>query len=119
MVFDLSNEGPAYDRHIFEELYSWIEANSLPPGRCVCLTQNQAIAKAARAHCGARSELVRFEYYCYFAKLLSWIFSPYSQEQVLGSDPEEAAARLFDFARKDKLLLCLNATPRLQRVLTV
>jgi hypothetical protein len=119
LVFDLSNEGPHYDQGIFEELYNWIETNSLPPGRCIWLQQNRMIEKAARAYAGARSELVRFYYYDYFVKTMAWIFSPYSPEKVLGTDPEAPSTRMFDLARKENLLLCLNATPHLHRVLTV
>jgi hypothetical protein len=119
LVFDLSNEGPQYDQGIFEELYSWIEANSLPPGRCIWLQQNRVVEKAARTHVGERSELVQFYYYDWFVKSMAWIFSPYSQEKLLWTDPEAASARMFDLACKDKLLLCLNATPKLHRILTV
>jgi hypothetical protein len=118
LVFDLCNEGPAYDAEIFSELYSWIEANRLPAGRCVWLAQNRLIAAAAQAHAGQRANLVHFEYYDYFIKIMAWVFSPLSPE-VLGADSDRYVARLFDAARKDKLLLCLNATPRLPRVLTV
>jgi hypothetical protein len=119
LVFDLCNEGPAYNPEIFSELYAWIEANHLPQGRCVWLAQNRLIATAAKDHAGERSDLVRFEYYDYFIKITAWIFSPLSPDDALGTDPEVYIGRLFDANRKDKLLLCLNATPRLPRVLTV
>jgi hypothetical protein len=119
LVFDLCNEGPAYDAEIFSELYAWIEAHHLPAGRCVWLAQNRLMEEAARAQVGARSDLVRFEHYDYFIKIVAWIFSPQSPETAVGADPEAYIERLFDARRKDKLLLCLNATPRLPRVLTV
>jgi hypothetical protein len=119
LVFDLCNEGPTYDPSIFDEFYCWIEANSLPPGRCIWLAQNRAMSKAAQAHAGARSKLLRFDHYDFFVKVIAWLFSPSCRDNVLGIDSETPIARLFDSARKSKLLLCLNATPRLQRVLTV
>jgi hypothetical protein len=63
--------------------------------------------------------LVHFEYYDYFIKIMAWIFSPQSPDDALGADPDRYIDRLFDATQKDKLLLCLNATPRLPRVLTV
>jgi len=111
LVFDLSNEGPAYDAEIFDELYAWIEANRLPAGHCIWLSQNRQIGAQARAHAGARAGLIAFEPYDFFVKLMAWKFSSFDSPDYL--------ARLFDVARKDRLLLCLNATPRLGRVLAV
>ena len=123
LVFDLSNEGPAYDADIFGELYAWVEANGLPPGRCLWLAQNRLMAAAAGAHVGPRAALIDFEHYDYFVKLMAWNFSPTGCAATEGGASAGGApgntGRLFDVARKDKLLLCLNATPRLGRVLTM
>ena len=121
IVFDLSNEGPNYWAAIFDELYGWIEKNSLPPGRVVWLAQNRGIAERARTLSGGRSDLINFEYYDFFLKTIAWDFSPLANAngQIYGNDPETAIRRLLDPALKDSLLLCLNATPRLQRILTV
>jgi hypothetical protein len=117
VVFDLSNEGPAFSLSIFSELSAWIETNHLPPGRCVWLAQNRAVASGTEL--GTSRNLVRFEYYDYFVKIVAWMFSPSSRENILGTDPEAAIKGLFDKERKDKLLLCLNATPRMSRIVTV
>lgn len=119
LVFDLCNEGPAYDAEIFSELYAWIETNHLPAGRCIWLAQNRLAGASARVHAGARAHLVQFEFYDYFIKIMAWIFSPSSPGNALGAEPDVYIERLFDADCKDKLLLCLNATPRLPRVLTV
>ncbi len=119
LVFDLCNEGPAYDPGIFSELYAWIETQRLPAGRCVWLAQNRRIADGARAAAGERAKLIRFEHYDYFVKIMAWIFSPSSPEVAMGVDADAYIGRLFDARGKDRLLLCLNATPRLPRVLTV
>ena len=119
LVFDLSNEGPAYDTTLFDALYSWIEASRIPAGRCVWLAQNRLMAAAAAAHVGVRSELVQFEHYDYFVKLMAWNFA---QANTAGNGALRLQGHLealLDVARKDKLLLCLNATPRLGRVLTI
>ena len=119
LVFDLSNEGPSYDPAVFSEMYSWIEENQLPPGRCIWMAQNRAVALAAKTHAGARADLLRFVYYDYFVKVIAWMFSSSNRDSVLGADHEAMIGRLFDANRKEKLLLCLNATPRLPRVLTM
>ena len=53
-MLDLTNEGPAYASEIFNELYAWIEAEQLPPGRVIWLAQNRRMAEDARAQaaCG-------------------------------------------------------------------
>jgi hypothetical protein len=119
LVFDLCNEGPAYDEEIFSELYAWIESKHLPAGRCIWLAQNRLAESSAQAHAGERSRLVQFEHYDYFLKIMAWIFSPFSPQDALGTNAEAYIERLFDARHKDRLLLCLNATPRLPRVLTV
>ena len=76
LVFDLSNEGPGYSPRIFEELLCWIEANGIPPGRCIWLAQNRTIADAALSEAGVRSTLITFEYYDYFfVKAMAKLFS--------------------------------------------
>jgi hypothetical protein len=118
LVFDLSNEGPAYEPVIFDELYDWMEAKALPPGSVTWLAQNRNMAASAVAAAGPRAALVRHDHYDFFVKAMTFIFSK-AVDPVLGTDPAAAAARMFDPALKDSLLLCLNATPRLHRVLTV
>ncbi len=118
LVFDLSNEGPAYDTDIFEALYTWIETEHLPAGRCIWMAQNRLMRTAAYDHAGARAALIRFEQYDYFVKLMAWNFSRMGADET-SVHPDAYLKQLFDVSRKDKLLLCLNATPRLGRVLTV
>jgi hypothetical protein len=55
---------------------------------------------------------IGFEHYDFFVKHALWMFSPHNPRPVLGEAPEAHAARMFDPAGKDRLLLCLNATPR-------
>jgi hypothetical protein len=115
LLIDLSNEGPRYNPSIFRELRAWLDANRLPPDRCIWLAQNRAIANTARADTNLSSAPAAFEYYDYYLKKTA---NAFSGRQIL-NDGERAANRFFSLDRKDKLLLCLNATPRVQRVLAV
>lgn len=100
LVFDLSNEGPAYLPALFDPLHAWIAAERLPPGQAIFLSQNRAMPDAAPA-----GSALGFAEYDYFPKWMAWVFAN--------------AAPALPRATPDRLLLCLNATPRLQRVLTV
>ncbi len=115
LVFDLSNEGPAYDAEIIGPLCAWIETQGLAPGRCIWLAQNRRMADAAAADLGTRARLIEFEHYDYFVKLMAWQFSPADGE----TDAAGYLGRLLDVRSKDRVLLCLNATPRLSRILSV
>jgi Arc/MetJ family transcription regulator len=119
LVFDLSNEGPAYDPEIFRPLCDWIEKNHLPAGRCIWLAQNRSMAKAAAADLGPRAGLIEFEHYDYFVKLMAWQFSPRGDAGNDEAKMDGYLERLLEVQHKDRVLLCLNATPRLTRVLTV
>jgi hypothetical protein len=111
LVLDLSNEGPAYHSPHFEPLYNWIEAERLPPGSVIWLCQNRAMPSRAQASAGRRAALLRFEHYDYFPKWMAWRFAT--------SPPLPPCKAPASAAPPSRLLLCLNATPRLQRVLTV
>jgi hypothetical protein len=119
LVFDLSNEGPAYDPSLFDPLYAWIEQHRLPAGRCIWLAQNRLMGVAAVNHVGPRSALIHFAHYDYFVKLIAWRFSQAGTTSTPGMDLSAYLEHLLEPNRKDKLLLCLNATPRLSRTLTV
>lgn len=119
LVFDLSNEGPAYSPGIFGELFRWMAANQLPPGQVVWLAQNRAMEAACHAAAGPHADWIRFEYYDFFVKMIAVLFAPGGHEAGLGGDLDASIGHMFDERLKDRLLLCLNATPRLPRVLTV
>jgi len=77
------------------------------------------MAMAAAADLGARARLIEFEHYDYFIKLMAWQFSGAGEPDVGGDPSDGYLERLLDVTRKDRFLLCLNATPRLGRVLTI
>jgi hypothetical protein len=119
LIFDLTNEGPPFDSEIFDELLSWIESERFPAGRVVWVAQNRVAKASFERHAVSCTGLIRFEHYDFFAKIMAWIFSPKSPAPVLGVDAEAAIAQMFDLDGKDRLLLCLNATPRAHRVLAI
>ncbi len=119
LILDLSNEGPAYAAEIFDELFRWIEGNNLPAGQVVWLAQNRNMGARCRDSAGARAELIQFEYYDFFVKMMAVLFAPGANQQIVDINTGSLADRMFDPGRKDRLLLCLNATPRIPRVLTV
>jgi hypothetical protein len=119
LIFDLSNEGPAYSIPLFDELLEWISTNSIPQGRVVWLAQNRAMPSNASKHARIAAERIIFEYYDFFVKMAAWKFSPRGDETVYEKDPEIAIAALLDASHKSSLFLSLNATPRLNRILTV
>jgi tetratricopeptide (TPR) repeat protein len=119
LVFDLCNEGPEFDREIFRQLLEYLDTKAVPASQVVWLAQNRAIAKCYIEAFGAtRREHIRFDYYDFFIKSMAWTFGAHSGE-LYRPNPGVFARQMFDESRKDKLLLCLNATPRLHRVLTV
>jgi hypothetical protein len=120
LVFDLTNEGPALNRDLCASLHRWADDNAVPASRMVWVDQNRSNARLYREMFqGQRDGLMGFECYDFFVKITAWFFSPRSREPVLGPDPEAYVARAFDPARKSHLLLCLNATPRPHRILTI
>lgn len=118
LVFDLSNEGPPYNEQVFSDLYSWIENENIPWGHVVWLDQNRAMGLSAKRHAGVRAEMVRFEHYDSFVKYISFLFAR-PDESAVGHQHEELAGDLLDSTKKDKLLLCMNSTPRWHRVVTL
>jgi tetratricopeptide (TPR) repeat protein len=122
LVFDLCNEGPELDsqlREIFRQLLDYLDGHSLPAEQIVWLAQNRAFAQEYNNLFGSqRSNHPQFMYYDFFIKMMAWTFAAYGSE-IYGSDPSHFTDRMHAGSSKDKLLLCLNATPRIHRVLTV
>lgn len=121
LVLDLSNEGPQFHPDPLGWVLRFALASGIQPRRVVWLDQNRAMGASYRAHFGDDDDIAAmgFESYDYFLKHSVYQFSPGNATPVVGPAPDKHLARMFDPAAKDKLLLCLNATPRLHRVLTV
>jgi hypothetical protein len=120
LVFDLTNEGPGLNVEIFDHLHEFLDRNGIDAARAVWLAQNRNMEAAYRAHyAGKRSSLFNFEYYDFFVKMMAYFFSPQAPVPVLPGGGKDYLARAYDPAAKDRVLLCLNATPRPHRVLTI
>jgi hypothetical protein len=120
LLLDMSNEGPEFIREIFASLHQFAIAANLPPSRLVWLDQNRATPGTYADITGMpRAEGIQFEHYDFFLKVTAWMFSPKAGRPVLAGIEDSHAARMFDSAAKERLLLCLNATPRLHRVVTL
>lgn len=117
LVFDFSNEGPAYFPELFAPLYAWLAAHDIPAARCVWLAQNRAFAASMRADPAAPRPGLQMLHYDFFVKLAAFLLTAGHAESLLPENIDDYAQALFDPAAKDRLLLCLNATPRLHRVL--
>lgn len=121
LVLDMSNEGPGFHAPLFASLHATCLRAGIPFARVVWLCQNRAMPAAYRAGFGLGSgeTVIGFEHYDFFLKHTAWMFSPRAAAPVLGADAEAHVRRMYDPAAKDRLLLCLNATPRLHRVLAL
>ncbi len=119
LVLDLSNEGPAMIASLFAHLHATIDALAIPPRQVVWMSGNRALPLAyARHFARHRAAPIRFLEYNHFVKMMLFVFAaPWSAARGADGAPDEAG--LVDGAARDRLLLCLNATPRLHRVLAV
>lgn len=120
LVFDLCNEGIAYHGNIFDALHGFADAQGIAAERMVWVDQNRALERVYRRVRGVSgAAAMRFAQYDFFVKHAAWSFSPDCPAPVLGGDPQAHAAAMFDVGGKDRLLLCLNATPRRHRVVVL
>ncbi len=119
IVFDLTTEGPSISYDYFAELLTWMEVARVPPGMVVWVSQNRALRKEIRDWAGERRDWLVVENYDFFVKMAAASFSPLSGGTVYGEGVEAHIERMFDPAQKDRLLLCLNATPRHHRLLMI
>jgi hypothetical protein len=120
LILDLSNEGPEALPKIFDPLHDFLDQNDIKASRAIWLAQNRAAETGYRAHYAAkRAEQVRFEYYDFFVKLMAFIFSTPERSPFNSGRLADYMARVYDPTAKDRIILCLNATPRHPRVATI
>ena len=120
LAMDLTNEGPEFEAAAFDRIHEVVDTLRLPPGRVVWLAQNRAISEAYKAaYRDTRAELMRFEYYDFYVKNIAHCFADARwRRHTLGED-EIYRRNLLDPAGKDRIALCLNATPRRHRLFAI
>ncbi len=120
LLFDLSNEGPAFDSTLFDIVHGYLEKHAIPATQAVWLSQNRAIEAKYRAHYrAARDSFIGFECYDFFLKVMATRFADPEYAAGIGSGIEALCADQYDVGVKDRTFLCLNATPRPHRVLAI
>ena len=119
LMFDLSNEGPAFYPPLFEHVFRWLQAEQLPSRRCLWLAQNRAMSAAFEEYFGDSQPVMECWYSDFFVKIAAYALTPGHADSVLPEDVGEYMSALFSAWHKDRLLLCLNATPRIHRLLAL
>lgn len=119
LVLDLTNEGPEFDRYYFDLIHAFVSSSRLPAGRVIWLAQNRAIEADYNATYGAQAPLVKFAYFDFYIRIFAhWFASAeWCRDQI--GDPDQHARAMLDKSKKDRYALCLNATPRLHRILAI
>lgn len=113
LVLDLSNEGPAFRKAIFDGLHQILASRSIPRSATLVVTQNRALASGYANTYGPGTLL--FGVHDFFVKMLV-----VQVDETLGPRFETAqeiagyAPGVDDGARD---FLCMNATPRWHRIL--
>ncbi len=122
LLFDLCNEGPPFDSTLFDFVHDYLDSHMIPAGQAVWLAQNRAVERSYRAHYArARDAFVSFEYYDFFVKMIAAKLADESSASLIGNRAH-LALRIRNgdrVAMKDRIVLCLNATPRPHRVLAI
>jgi hypothetical protein len=120
LVFDHSNEGPEFQRRIFAELLAYLDSHRLPADQVVWISQNRLMGEAYRAAFGgSRQDHLHFEHYDYFVKNVAADACLHLRSDLYGSDHRLFARAMCRQTEKDSLLLCLNYTPRFQRIIAL
>ena len=115
IVFDICNEAPVFHADVFGDLHRYAAERRIAMPRMVWLSQNRAIEAAYRAaYQVPDAYCMGFETYDFWTKNSVWMFAQGDRAGIEGH-----VAAMFDAGAKDRLLLCLNAAPRVHRVVTV
>jgi hypothetical protein len=118
LLLDLTNEGPEFHKESFDHIHDFVDSRMLPANRVIWLAQNRRVERDYLAVYRARQP-IGFLYYDFYIKMFAHFFSNTEwRQEVLGED-ETYLRRLWDMSGKDRAVLCLNATPRMHRVLAI
>jgi hypothetical protein len=115
LIVDICNEGPAFSTAIFDALHLTLDQHSVPRDRVAWATQNRRTAGDYEAAYGRGVHFIAYDFY--IKALLRVLADP--GQQAFGGDVEKHLALLQAPELKDRTFLCLNAEPRMHRILTV
>lgn len=113
IILDLSNEGPAFNKEIFDSLHQQIAARGLSRKNCIFINQNIWVEREYNRTYGSGG--LNFELFDFFIKLIICTL-----DQNIGAnmgDTAEVDNHHVDISNASKDFLCLNATPRWNRIL--
>lgn len=119
LVLDCSNEGHPLVRAKIDYILEWARDHSIGKNRILIVSQNRALEKSFQETYPECSALIRFSVYDYFIKMIAHHFSLEEEKfaEILGF---EASRITYESARtKTFSFLCLNATPRPMRIITM
>lgn len=106
LIFDLTNEGHAFDLDHFQELDRWIAETNIDPNLVIFAQQNRLLG--AQALASGLSNVSKIAFHCldfYLIQMLS------ESLRYVNDFPEVKS-----FLPKKKKFLCYNYTPKLHRV---
>lgn len=113
MILDLSNEGPAFNKEIFDSLHQQMAARGIRRSQCVFVNQNGWMERDYKYTYGMGG--MQFALYDFFVKLIICTLDE-KVGKIMGDTTElDSHETMYDHAAKD--FLCLNATPRWNRIL--
>lgn len=112
LLLDLSNEGHALLPALFDQLHAYVDRWGIPRSNVVFVSQNRLLESQYREVYGEGQDALRFGVFDYFIKRMAAEAETWSDGAPDGSNDGNAD-------RPDRTLLCLNATPRPHRVLTL
>lgn len=113
LILDLSNEGPAFNKEIFDSLHQQMAARGIRRDQCVFVNQNSWMEQDYKYTYGMGG--LQFALFDFFVKLIICTLDE-NVGKVMGDTTElDSHQATYEDTAKD--FLCLNATPRWNRIL--
>lgn len=113
MILDLSNEGPAFNKEIFDSLHQQMAARGIRRYQCVFVNQNSWMEQDYKHTYGMGG--LQFGLFDFFVKLIICTLDE-NVGKIMGDTAElDNHQATYEDTAKD--FLCLNATPRWNRIL--
>lgn len=113
LILDLSNEGPAFNKEIFDSLHQQMAARGIRRDQCVFVNQNSWMEQDYKYTYGMGG--LQFALFDFFVKLIICTLDE-NVGKIMGDTTElDSHQATYEDTAKD--FLCLNATPRWNRIL--